>query len=167
MPRGHGETTGGDAGQDRPSRTGEAGTGPCGVAAGTGNAPIIDWTARTARTDARRHHFFGTRVLSICAKAGYFLQLPRYGAAITPNPTSPSGRVRLDQMLSVVIPSYRVKAHVQQVIERIGPEVAMIFVVDDACPEKSGGFVEEHCRDPRVCASARCSICRRSTRAIS
>ncbi|HEY0597728.1 glycosyltransferase family 2 protein [Sphingopyxis sp.] len=69
---------------------------------------------------------------------------------MTPNPTSLPGRVRLDQILSVVIPSYRVKAHVLQVIERIGPEVAMIFVVDDACPEASGAFVEAHCRDPRV-----------------
>ncbi len=60
------------------------------------------------------------------------------------------GRVRLEQTLAVVIPSYRVKAHILDVIARIGPEVAMIFVVDDACPDGSGAFVGEQCRDPRV-----------------
>lgn len=60
------------------------------------------------------------------------------------------GRVRLEQTLAVVIPSYRVKAHILGVIERIGPEVAMIFVVDDACPDGSGAFVGDQCRDPRV-----------------
>ncbi|WP_332819835.1 glycosyltransferase family 2 protein [Sphingopyxis sp.] len=56
----------------------------------------------------------------------------------------------LDQSLAVVIPSYRVTAHVLDVIARIGPEVAMIFVVDDACPDASGAFVEKNCGDPRV-----------------
>lgn len=60
------------------------------------------------------------------------------------------GRVRLEQTLAVVIPSYRVKAHILDVIARIGPEVAMIFVVDDACPDGSGAHVGEQCRDPRV-----------------
>ncbi|GAA0867069.1 hypothetical protein GCM10009115_33510 [Sphingopyxis soli] len=60
------------------------------------------------------------------------------------------GRVRLKQTLAVVIPSYRVKAHILDVIARIGPEVAMIFVVDDACPDGSGAYVGEQCRDPRV-----------------
>ena len=58
--------------------------------------------------------------------------------------------IRLDQTLAVVIPSYKVLAHVLDVIGRIGPEVAMIFVVDDACPEGSGNHVEENCNDPRV-----------------
>lgn len=57
---------------------------------------------------------------------------------------------RLDQSLAVVIPSYRVTAHVLDVIARIGPEVAMIFVVDDACPDASGSFVEKNCSDSRV-----------------
>ena len=60
------------------------------------------------------------------------------------------GSTRPDQILAVVIPSYRVKAHVLGVIARIGPEVAMIFVVDDACPDGSGRFVEAECRDKRV-----------------
>jgi dolichol-phosphate mannosyltransferase len=52
--------------------------------------------------------------------------------------------------LAVVIPAYRVKAHVLELIPRIGPEVAAIFVVDDCCPENSGKLVESSCKDPRV-----------------
>uniref|UniRef100_C6E5J8 Glycosyl transferase family 2 n=1 Tax=Geobacter sp. (strain M21) TaxID=443144 RepID=C6E5J8_GEOSM len=52
--------------------------------------------------------------------------------------------------IAVVIPSYKVKQHVLQVISAIGPEVSSIVVVDDACPDGSGRYVEENCRDPRV-----------------
>lgn len=58
--------------------------------------------------------------------------------------------IRLEKPLAVVIPSYKVRAHVLDVIAQIGPEVAMIFVVDDACPDGSGKYVEENCSDPRV-----------------
>ncbi len=52
--------------------------------------------------------------------------------------------------VGVVIPSYRVTAHVLDVIRRIGPLCQVIYVVDDACPEQSGRFVQERCADPRV-----------------
>ncbi|HTR17770.1 MAG TPA: glycosyltransferase family 2 protein [Acetobacteraceae bacterium] len=52
--------------------------------------------------------------------------------------------------IAVVIPCYRVKAHILDVIAAIGPEVANIYVVDDCCPDNSGTFVETHTRDPRV-----------------
>jgi glycosyltransferase involved in cell wall biosynthesis len=52
--------------------------------------------------------------------------------------------------ISVVIPSYKVRAHVLEVINKIGPEISRIYVVDDSCPEQSGLFVEEYCSDPRV-----------------
>ena len=52
--------------------------------------------------------------------------------------------------VAVVIPSYRVTRHVLGVIERIGPEVARIYVVDDACPAGSGDHVATHGTDPRV-----------------
>ena len=52
--------------------------------------------------------------------------------------------------IGVVIPCYRVKEHILQVLAAIGPEVEKIYVVDDACPEQSGRFVESQCRDPRV-----------------
>jgi len=53
-------------------------------------------------------------------------------------------------MIAVVIPCYRVTRHILGVIEAIGPEVARIYVVDDACPEGSGRMVQENCADPRV-----------------
>ena len=52
--------------------------------------------------------------------------------------------------IAVVIPCYRVKAHVLQVIEKIGNEVSHIYAVDDACPEQSGLFITAQCHDPRV-----------------
>lgn len=53
-------------------------------------------------------------------------------------------------MVAVVIPSYKVRAHVLDVIEAIGPEVDAIYCVDDACPDGSGDFIERTCKDPRV-----------------
>ncbi len=52
--------------------------------------------------------------------------------------------------VAVVIPCFRVKRHIADVIGRIGPEVHAIFVVDDRCPEGTGDFVAEHVHDPRV-----------------
>lgn len=52
--------------------------------------------------------------------------------------------------IAVIIPSYRVTRHILDVIARINGECQQIFVVDDACPDGSGHFVAEHCRDPRV-----------------
>ncbi len=52
--------------------------------------------------------------------------------------------------VAVVIPCYRVKDHILEVISRIGPEVATIFIVDDKCPMETGRHVEAHCKDPRV-----------------
>lgn len=52
--------------------------------------------------------------------------------------------------IAVVIPSYRVCSHVLSVIAKIGPEVAAIYVVDDACPDGSGELVRRECRDSRV-----------------
>ena len=52
--------------------------------------------------------------------------------------------------LGVVIPCYRVRDHVVDVIARIGPEIERIYVVDDACPDASGDAVAAAVRDPRV-----------------
>jgi dolichol-phosphate mannosyltransferase len=54
--------------------------------------------------------------------------------------------------ISVVIPAYKVKRHILQVIEkiRISGSVSKIFVVDDCCPDKSGEFVRQNCTDGRV-----------------
>lgn len=60
-------------------------------------------------------------------------------------PVPPSSPV-----VAVIIPSYRVTAHIADVISRIGPECHHIFVVDDCCPDRSGEFVEANCHDPRI-----------------
>lgn len=52
--------------------------------------------------------------------------------------------------IAVAIPCYKVLQHVLGVIEAIGPEVEVIYAVDDACPEGSGRFIEQNNRDPRV-----------------
>jgi glycosyltransferase involved in cell wall biosynthesis len=56
----------------------------------------------------------------------------------------------MSKRIGVVIPSYKVRNHILQVIASMGPEVERIYVVDDCCPEKSGDFVEANCTDPRV-----------------
>lgn len=56
----------------------------------------------------------------------------------------------MTKRIGVVIPSYKVRAHILQVIAAMGPEVARIYVVDDCCPENSGDFVQAHCTDDRV-----------------
>jgi dolichol-phosphate mannosyltransferase len=65
-------------------------------------------------------------------------------------PTQQQENARTGPRLAVVIPCYKVKDHILDVIAQIGPEVAMIFAVDDKCPEGSGKFVEASIRDPRV-----------------
>lgn len=52
--------------------------------------------------------------------------------------------------IAVVIPSYKATNHIQGVIDGIGAEVHRIYVVDDCCPERTGEFVLQCNRDPRV-----------------
>jgi len=52
--------------------------------------------------------------------------------------------------IAVVVPSYKVRAHILDVIAGIGPECQLVYVIDDHCPEGSGEYVERNCRDSRV-----------------
>lgn len=52
--------------------------------------------------------------------------------------------------VAVIIPCYKVTAHIADVIARIGPEVDAIYCVDDACPNGSGRLVEDMATDARV-----------------
>lgn len=52
--------------------------------------------------------------------------------------------------VAVVIPSYRVTEHILEVLSNIGPEVAKIYVVDDACPDRTGQLVESQSKDNRL-----------------
>ena len=54
------------------------------------------------------------------------------------------------QKTAVIIPCYRVRDHILDVIARVGAAVDRIYVVDDACPEGSGKLVQERVHDPRV-----------------
>lgn len=53
-------------------------------------------------------------------------------------------------MISAVIPAYKAKDRILDVIQRIGDQVDLIYVVDDACPEMTGKMVESRCNDARV-----------------
>ena len=54
------------------------------------------------------------------------------------------------EKIAVVLPCYKSKKHVLDVIARIGPEAFLIVAVDDACPIGTGAHVRENCSDPRV-----------------
>ncbi|MBD2021111.1 glycosyltransferase family 2 protein [Leptolyngbya sp. FACHB-36] len=53
-------------------------------------------------------------------------------------------------MIAVVIPCYRTKAFILPLLAQIGQDVDRIYVVDDACPERTGLYVKECCCDPRL-----------------
>jgi dolichol-phosphate mannosyltransferase len=50
----------------------------------------------------------------------------------------------------LVVPCYKVKAHILQVIAKTPAWVEGIVCVDDACPEHSGDFIEQNNADKRV-----------------
>ena len=52
--------------------------------------------------------------------------------------------------VAVVIPAYRVTQHISEVIHGIPESVWGIYVVDDACPDETGKYVESFITDPRV-----------------
>jgi len=52
--------------------------------------------------------------------------------------------------IAVVVPCFRVRGQVLQVIGGIGLEVERIYAVDDFCPEQTGDLIEQQCADPRV-----------------
>jgi dolichol-phosphate mannosyltransferase len=54
------------------------------------------------------------------------------------------------ERIAVVVPAYRVKEHILQVLGSMPNIVTDIFVVDDSCPDESGKFVETHITDKRV-----------------
>lgn len=55
-----------------------------------------------------------------------------------------------NKMIAVVIPCYKVSGQILKVISQIGPEVDVILVIDDCCPEQSGKLVEKTVSDNRI-----------------
>jgi dolichol-phosphate mannosyltransferase len=52
--------------------------------------------------------------------------------------------------IAVVIPSYKVKNTILDVISNITDRVNFVIVVDDGCPDQTGRFVKDNCFDPRI-----------------
>ncbi len=52
--------------------------------------------------------------------------------------------------IAVVIPCYKVKAHIGALVASIPSDVWRIYAVDDACPEKSGDFIKKVSEDKRL-----------------
>ena len=64
-----------------------------------------------------------------------------------PRPVDP----RLDEAgVWLIVPCYKVKDHIARVIARMPAWIEGVVCVDDACPEGSGDFIEQHIADPRV-----------------
>ncbi len=45
------------------------------------------------------------------------------------------------EKIAVVIPCYKVKQHIDELVSKIGAEVTAIYIIDDCCPEESGKYV--------------------------
>ncbi|WP_300529086.1 glycosyltransferase family 2 protein [Maricaulis sp.] len=52
--------------------------------------------------------------------------------------------------IAVVVPTYKAKRHILDVLESMPDSINAVYVVDDKCPENSGEHVEANCKDPRV-----------------
>jgi dolichol-phosphate mannosyltransferase len=54
-------------------------------------------------------------------------------------------------VVAVVVPCYKVRDRVLDVLSRIGPEASAVFCVDDGCPEGTGNHIAANCSsDPRI-----------------
>lgn len=71
---------------------------------------------------------------------------PLRALAASGDAAAPPARPRV----AVVIPCYRVRDRILGVLAGIGPVADDIYVVDDACPQRSGDLVAERVDDPRV-----------------
>jgi glycosyltransferase involved in cell wall biosynthesis len=56
----------------------------------------------------------------------------------------------MSKKIAVIIPCYKVTNHILKVINLIGLEVTKIYIIDDACPEKSGDYVVKNSKDLRL-----------------
>ena len=69
---------------------------------------------------------------------------PRRAGDLTSGPTLAEAGVW------IVVPCYKVKAHIRDVIGKVPWWVEGIVCVDDACPQNSADFIEAEAIDPRV-----------------
>jgi len=52
--------------------------------------------------------------------------------------------------VAIVIPCYKAKAHILSVINKIPLRIEKIYVIDDACPEQTGKWLQSQTNDLRV-----------------
>jgi hypothetical protein len=52
--------------------------------------------------------------------------------------------------IAAVIPAYKSRDQILSVLGKIGPEVDQIFIIDDACPFRTGEFVKHNFNDKRI-----------------
>lgn len=52
--------------------------------------------------------------------------------------------------VAVIVPAYRVRGEILDMLAGIPSLVTTIHVIDDACPDGSGDWVRKNCTDPRV-----------------
>lgn len=81
-------------------------------------------------------------------------QTPTAAATVVVGPATASPDSRPSEArprVAVVLPCYRVRGQLGDVLAAIGPEVSLIYCVDDACPEQSGDVAAEAARrDGRI-----------------
>jgi len=63
--------------------------------------------------------------------------------------STPMEEMFLEAKVAVVVPAYKVAAHIEQVVRTVPAAIERIYVVDDACPERSGA-IAQRMADPRV-----------------
>ncbi len=64
--------------------------------------------------------------------------------------TIPTRSEPVESRIAVVIPCYREKDHILDVLAAMGPEITSIFVIDDTCPDGTGEYVRANTKDNRV-----------------
>jgi dolichol-phosphate mannosyltransferase len=52
--------------------------------------------------------------------------------------------------IAVIIPCFRVRDHIIDVINKIDSNISKVYCVDDACPDQSGKFIEESCKNSNI-----------------
>ena len=77
------------------------------------------------------------------------MQTP-YHAVPTRSPEPVALVVPESARIAVVVPCYKVRDHVLDVLGRMPDFVQRIYCIDDACPQSSGDHIEQSCTDSRV-----------------
>ncbi len=61
-----------------------------------------------------------------------------------------NGTKKKKVLIAVVIPCYKVKKHILNVISKIDTGCWRIYIIDDCCPDQSGEYVNQNCKDKRI-----------------